>query len=196
MKEQPDRDQDLPCQGLAAAPGRQRTPASRAWSWPRCGPATGVLGALRAMGRLLKETRTLQAVGEAHVSLFTHALPADNLCEDPRPTGETVLARESPISPKWALTGVVEGSACLVQLSPLATHSRETACLLDRKSFQGRLCWVLALKELLVQRSYQTIINHIDVVLREENVSCGIPCCCSSTKQCLAQDRHSDTGLQ
>lgn len=125
MKEQLDRDQDLPCQGLAAAPGRQRTPASRAWSWPRCGPATGVLGALRAMGRLLKETRTLQAVGEAHVSLFTHALPADSLCEGPRPTDETVLARESPISPKWALTGVVEGSACLVQLSPLATHSRD-----------------------------------------------------------------------
>lgn len=112
VKEQPDRDQDLPCQGLAAAPGRQRTPASRAWSWPRCGPAMGVLGALRATGQLLQETQTLQAVGEAHVSLFTHVLPADS-CEDPRPTGETVLARESPLSPKWALKGVVEGSVPL-----------------------------------------------------------------------------------
>lgn len=106
-----------------------------------------VLGVLRATGRLLKETRTLQAVGEAHASLFTHALPADSLCEDPMPTGETVLARESPSFPKWALTGGWrgeqstgwqvqeqlrwrEGLACLVQLSSLALHSGETACLL------------------------------------------------------------------
>lgn len=82
--------QDLPYRGPAAAPGRQRTPASRAWSWPRCGPATGVLGALRAMGRVLQETQTLQAVGEAHGSQFTHTLPAHALCGDPRPTGDTL----------------------------------------------------------------------------------------------------------
>lgn len=49
------------------------------------------------------------------------------------------------------------------------------------KGFQSRLCWVLALKELLVQRSYQTIIHHSEAALREEHVSCGIPCCLSST---------------
>lgn len=49
--------------------------------------------------------------GEAHVSLFTQAFPAYSLYEDPRPTGKTVLARESPISRKWTLTRVVEGRA-------------------------------------------------------------------------------------
>lgn len=63
---QPDPGRDLPCLGPAAVPGRQRTPTSRAWSWPHCGPATGVLGALRATGRVLQETQTLHAVGEAH----------------------------------------------------------------------------------------------------------------------------------
>lgn len=79
----------LPYQGLAAAPGRRRTPTSRAWSWPRCGPATGVPGVLRTMGWVPQETQTLHAVREVHGSLFTYDLPADTLYEDPRPTSGT-----------------------------------------------------------------------------------------------------------
>lgn len=57
--------QDLPSQGPAAAPGRQRIPTSRAWSWPRCGPATGVPGVLRAKGWVPQEkTQSLHTAGK------------------------------------------------------------------------------------------------------------------------------------
>lgn len=59
----------------------------------------GVLGALRAMGRVLQQTQTLQAVGKAHGSLFTHTLPGDTLYEDPRPTGETLCWQGDLLSP-------------------------------------------------------------------------------------------------
>lgn len=106
------RRQNLPYQGLAAAPGRQRTPTSRAWSWPHCGPATGVLEALREMGQVLQETQSLHAVREAHGSLFTFSLPASTLCEVPRSTSETQCWLEGLQQGRWWWWGM-QGSGSL-----------------------------------------------------------------------------------
>lgn len=174
----PDRGQHLPYQGLAAAPGRQRTPASRAWSWPHCVPAMGALGALRAMGWVLKQTQTLQAVGEAHGILFTHTLLANTLWEDPRPTGETLCWQEDPLSP---LKGLCQGCWREVQSTgwgvleqpwwggttqpPWPRKPLQRDCMLDgedvcwaeRASTAGSARFSSPLKELLVQQAANQI---------------------------------------
>lgn len=50
---------DILCPDLAGAPGKQRTPTSRAWNWPHCGLAMGMLVVLRATGWVLQETQSL-----------------------------------------------------------------------------------------------------------------------------------------
>lgn len=102
------KGQNLPYRGPAAAPRRQRTPTSRAWSWPRCGPATGVQGAQRATGQVLLEIQTLHMVDGTWEPAHTtspHQPPRDpqthqNLAGGPAvclPAGVGVGAKHWPV---------------------------------------------------------------------------------------------------
>lgn len=57
---------DLLCRDLAGALGKQRTPTSRAWSWPHYGLAMGELVVRREMGWVLQETQSLHEQREIH----------------------------------------------------------------------------------------------------------------------------------
>lgn len=73
---------DILCPDLAGAPGKQRTPTSRAWNWPHCGLAMGMLVVLRATGWVLQETQSLKRRERDTWNLPLLALPADVLSED------------------------------------------------------------------------------------------------------------------
>lgn len=77
---------DLLCQDLAGAPGKQRTPTSRAWSWLCCGLAMEELAVQRVMGWVLQETQSLHEGRVTHgacpslFSLLVLSVAGQSLC--------------------------------------------------------------------------------------------------------------------
>lgn len=146
------KSQNLPYRGPAAAPRRQRTPTSRVWSWPRCGPAMGARGAQRVTGQVLPEIQTLHTVDGTWEPAHTaspHQPPPDpqthrNLAGGPAvclPAGVGVGANDAGQGQvggrgargwEWLGAGVT-GNACWTQ------------------GFQGKHCLVLAPEGLQVQ---------------------------------------------
>lgn len=138
----PEGSWDLPYRDLAAAPGRQRTPTSRAWSWPRCGPATGGAGGAEGDGAGPAGDSNPACSGR-HMGACSHTTSLPTPPEDPRPTSDTPCWLRALLSPLkgsqqgWggeckALADVSrsspggEGLLSLGQLSPLGAPQSYT----------------------------------------------------------------------